>query len=89
MQGWDALRAKGLVVKPDHSRRYNIPAPAARTMSALGVLRDNVIAPVLAGVRSFRQGPRPSAWTQVDRDYETLRIDMQTLFGDLGLAAAA
>ncbi|MGH9301904.1 MAG: hypothetical protein ACRD0E_08475 [Acidimicrobiales bacterium] len=83
------LRGKHLVFKPEHTRLYNVPADGARTMSALGVLRDHVIARILAGVRSPRQGPRPSAWTQVDRDYETLRIDMQTLFGDLGLPAAA
>jgi hypothetical protein len=83
------LRTKHLVVKPGHSRRYNVPPEAARTMSALAILRDHVIGPILAGVRSPRQGPRPAAWTQVDRDYETLRIDMQKLFGHLGIATAA
>ncbi len=57
------LRGKHLVVKPDHTRRYHVPGDAARTMSALGVLRDQVIAPILAGVRSPRPGRRPSAWT--------------------------
>jgi hypothetical protein len=28
-------------------------------------------------------------WTSVDRDYEKIRIDMQTLFHDLGIRAAA
>ena len=40
-----------------------------------------------------RLGRKPSTWTRVDRDYETLRIQMQTLFHDLGIttpgAAAA
>jgi hypothetical protein len=27
-------------------------------------------------------GRKPATWTRVDRDYETLRIDMQTLFHD-------
>ena len=83
------LRAKQLVIKPAHSRRYLVPPDAARTMSALTVLRDHVVVPILAGVRSPRQGRKPSAWTAVDRDYETLRIDMQTLFGHLGIAIAA
>jgi hypothetical protein len=34
-----------------------------------------------------RRGPKPTASTRVDDDYETLRIDMQTLFDDLGIAA--
>jgi hypothetical protein len=70
-----------------------VPAPAARTIAALLTLRDHVIAPILAGVRSPRMGRKPTHWTRVDRDYETLRINMQTLFHDLGItttgAAAA
>jgi hypothetical protein len=83
------LRAKRLVVKPDHSRRYHVPAGAARTMSALAVLRDQVIAPILAGVASPRRGRRPSTWTKVDQDYDTLRVGMHALFNDLGLVTAA
>ena len=37
-------------------------------------------APILAGVRSPRMGRKPITWTSVDRDYEKIRIDMQTLF---------
>ena len=83
------LRAKALIVKPDHSRRYQVPPAAARTMSALGVLRDQVIAPILAGVTSPRRGRRPATWTKIDQDYDTLRVNMRTLFDDLGLATAA
>lgn len=39
----------------------------------------------LAGVRSPRRGRKPITWTPVDRDYETLRIDLQTLFTHLGI----
>jgi hypothetical protein len=83
------LRAKGLAVKPGRTRRYYIPPGAARTIAALLALRDQVIGPILAGVRSPRMGRKPAAWTRVDRDYETLRIDMQTLFRDLGITPAA
>ena len=58
---------------------------AARTIAALLTLREQVIAPILAGVRSPRMGRKPATWTRVDRDYETIRIDMQTLFNDLGI----
>ena len=83
------LRGKGLAAKPGRTRRYHIPAEAARTIAALLALRDQVIAPILAGVRSPRRGRKPAVWTRVDRDYETLRIGMQTLFHDLGITPAA
>jgi hypothetical protein len=34
-------------------------------------------------------GRKPSLWTAVDRDYEQIRIDMQTLFGHLALSTVA
>jgi hypothetical protein len=79
------LRAKALLTKSARSRRYHVPAEAARTITALSVLRKHVVDPILAGVRSPRQGRKPSTWTTVDRDYESLRVDMQTLFGHLGI----
>jgi hypothetical protein len=82
------LRGKGLAVKPARTRRYHIPPEAARTIAALLALRDQVIAPILAGVRSPRRGRKPAHWTRIDRDYETLRTGMQTLFHDLGIATA-
>jgi hypothetical protein len=79
------LRAKGLLTKPERSRRYHVPPEAARTITALSVLRDQVMNPILADVRSPRQGRKPSTWTSIDRDYESLRVDMQTLFDHLGV----
>jgi hypothetical protein len=83
------LRGKGLAAKPGRTRRYHIPPEAARTIAALLALRDQVIAPILAGVRSPRLGCKPAHWTRIDRDYETLRTAMQTLFHDLGITTAA
>jgi hypothetical protein len=83
------LRGKDLVHKPGRTRRYHVPGSSARTIAALLCLRDQVIAPILAGVRSPRQGRKPAHWTAIDRDYETLRTGMQTLFGHLGIAHAA
>jgi hypothetical protein len=81
------LRGKHLVVKPGRTRRYQVPAQSARTIAALTALRDHVIGPILAGVRTPRRGRKPSTWTPIDRDYETLRLGMQTLFHDLAIAA--
>jgi hypothetical protein len=49
---------------------------------------DQVIAPLLAGIRTPRRGRPPATWTRIDRDYEALRVDMHTLFQDLGLTTA-
>lgn len=81
------LRGKHLLDKPGRSRRYQVPGDAARIVAGLTVLREKVIAPILAGVRSPHRAQRPGTWTRIDEDYETLRIGMQTLFDDLGLIA--
>jgi hypothetical protein len=49
----------------------------ARTITALLTLRYQVIAPILAAVRSPRMERKPAHWTRVDRDYEKIRIDTQ------------
>ena len=40
---------------------------------------------LLAGIRSPRMGRKPKIWTAIDRDYENLRIGMQTLFRHVGI----
>jgi hypothetical protein len=79
------LRGKGLTDKPGRTRRYHVPPQAARTIAALLALRDHVIAPILAGVRSPRRGRKPAHRTRVDRDCEDLRISMQELFRHVGI----
>jgi hypothetical protein len=83
------IRGKQLIDKPGRSRRYHLTPQAARTLTALLTLRDHVIAPILAGVRSPRPGRKPKTWTVIDRDYEQIRIDMQTLFNHLGVITTA
>jgi hypothetical protein len=79
------LRGKDLVTKPGGSRRYHCHPTAASTIAALLALRDHVIAPILAGIRSLRMGRKPTHWTRIDRDHEALRINMHALFHDLGI----
>jgi DNA-binding transcriptional ArsR family regulator len=83
------LRGKELITKPGRTRRYHLSPETAGTIAALLALREHVIAPILAGVRSPRMGRKPATWTKVDRDYEKIRIDMHTLLQDLGIRAAA
>jgi hypothetical protein len=52
------LRGENLAVKPGRSPRYLIPPEQARTIAALLAIRDQVIAPIIAGIRS--PGPDPS-----------------------------
>jgi len=83
------LRGKQLVDKPGRSRRYHTPPQAAAVIAALLALRDQVIGPILAGVRSPRRGRKPAHWTDTDRHYETLRSHMNALLADIGITTAA
>ncbi len=53
------LRAKGFVVRVSQSHRYEVPPDGLRTIAALVVLREQVIKPLLAGVRTPHQGRKP------------------------------
>ena len=79
------LRGEQFISKPGRTRRYHVPPNSARVIAAALTLRDHVIAPILAGVRSPRMDRKPSIWTAVDRDYENLRVSMQTRFRHVGI----
>ena len=83
------LRGKQLITKPGRTRRYHVPGDAARTITAILTIRDHVIAPLIAGIRTPRRGRPPKHWTDIDRDYETLQLGMKTLLGHLGITTAA
>ena len=75
------------------ARRQTRPHPpvlispgAARIISALLTLRDQVIAPLLAGVADPRIRRTPRHWTDIDRHYQALRLEMMALFADIGIA---
>jgi hypothetical protein len=78
---------KASFAKVGRSRRYTVQPHSLRAIAALLILREQVIMPILAGVRSPRIGRRPKTWTAADRHYERLRIHMQPLFEEFGLAA--
>jgi hypothetical protein len=80
------LRGKHLAGKPGRSRRYFISPAAARIISALLTLREDVIAPLLAGVADPRIRRTPRHWTDIDRHYQALRLEMMALFADIGIA---
>jgi hypothetical protein len=88
------LRGKNLVAKRDRSRRYQVLADGLRTIAALVVLREQVLKPLLATVTDPRasdpvrprQGRKPKHWSSLDDHYQTLRITMHALLGDLHVA---
>ena len=79
------LHGKELVDKPARTRRYRVPALAARTIAALLTLRDQVIAPIPQPT----DGPKTQG---LDQHRPRLRTDprqQQTLFDDLALTTPA
>src|SRR6201987_2175319 len=81
------LRAKNIVQRIAQTRRYESTASGLRAMVALVVLRNKALKPLLAAAQRRRksrgaQNPRP-----IDRHYETIRVAMQGVFDELGLAA--
>jgi hypothetical protein len=58
---------------------------ASRTITAITVVREQVLGPILAGCRVPRRGRPPANLTPIDTHYEILRRDMVALFDDLGI----
>jgi hypothetical protein len=81
------LRAKQLITKLGRSRRYQAAPSGMRAIAALLVLRDHVIKPILAGVRTAAPSRQPPISTLIDQHYNQLRLDFQPLFEELGIAA--
>jgi hypothetical protein len=79
------LRGKQWVKKIGKSRRYETVPAGLQTMTALVVLRDQVIKPVLAGAGKPTRGPRPKQENKVDKQYRVIQADMRSLFHLLGV----
>jgi hypothetical protein len=79
------LRGKGLVDRIPGTRRYECPADGLRTIMATGVLREKVIKPLLAGIVR-RRGRPPKDRDPLDLHYQAVRVAIQKLFHELGLA---
>jgi len=68
------------------SRSYQVVPLGLRTMTALLVLREKVLRPLLAGARSSSSQSLPDRSTPLDELYRILRSDLQNLFGLLGIS---
>ena len=81
------LRGKGMVRKIAKSRRYEPEPDGLRAMTALVVLREKVIRPLLAASQRPEPQSKPNHPTPVDHHYEHLRVGMRDLLTALGMAA--
>lgn len=81
------LRGKKIVRPIAQTRRYESMPKGLKAMTALVVLRNQAIEPLLAAAQELRpsrgaQNPRP-----LDTHYDTIRMAMRGVFQELGLAA--
>lgn len=81
------LRGKQLIAKIGKSRRYEALLHGLRAISAMLVLRENVIKPVLASVTHSKAQPKPDLSKSLDDNYADLRAGMSSLLANLGIAA--
>jgi hypothetical protein len=81
------LRGKELVRRIGNCRRYQATPKGLRAMTALAVLRDKVLKPLLAASCHPNLRPEPDNSGPLDRHYENLRCGMRGLFGAVGIAA--
>jgi hypothetical protein len=80
------LRGKNWVRPVGKSRRYEVVPEGVQAMTAILVLRDKVIKPVLAATARPIQTEPPERLTPLDALYRTLQDDMRQLFQFLGIA---
>ncbi|MBI4583262.1 MAG: hypothetical protein HY717_04485 [Planctomycetes bacterium] len=81
------FRAKDLVRRKKKSHRYESPLAALGAMNAFLVLREAVLKPLLANGGKRIRGPKPPNQSAIDIQYEKIQVEMQKLFGLLGIAA--
>ncbi len=73
--------------KIGNSRRYEATPEGLKAMTALTVLRDKVLKPLLAASCHAKLSPEPDNSLPLDQHYENVRCSMRGLFGALGIAA--
>jgi len=82
------LRAKHIVCRIGQTRRYEPLASGLRAITALIVLRNKAIKPLLAAAQPLRptrgaqNNPKP-----IDAHYDALQLAARRVFHELGIAA--
>jgi len=80
------LRGKQWVYKIGKSRRYEPDPDGLKAMTALLILREKIVKPVLAGAGNLKPGPKPKQRSELDIQYGKVQTEMRSLFHILGLA---
>jgi len=81
------LRGKHLIRRIGNTAKYE-PIPAAlRAITALWLLPDKAIKPLLAAAQQLHPTRGPQNPTSLDAHYQTLYTGMQGVFQELGIAA--
>ena len=81
------LRGKKIVRRIGQTRRYESIPKGLRAMTALVVLRNKAIQPLLAAAQKLRPSRGAQNPRALDTHYDTIRTAMQGVFRELGLAA--
>ena len=81
------LRAKQIVRRIGRTRRYEALPTGLRAITALVVLRNKAIKPLLAAAQQIRPGREPQNPRAIEHHYQTIRIAMRGVFNELGIAA--
>ena len=81
------LRGKDMVRRLAKTRHYEPTSTGLKALAALLVLRDKVIKPLLGAAMETRPTRGALNPRDLDNHYETIRVGMQGVFRELGLAA--
>src|SRR3989449_3777752 len=81
------LRGKDIVRRIGHTRRYEPLPTGLRAMTALLVLRDKAIKPLLAAAQARHPARGAHNAKPIDTHYQAIRVAMKGVFHELGLAA--
>lgn len=81
------LRGKQIIGRVGKTRRYEPVPQGLQAITALVVLRHKVIKPLLAAAQQLRPSRQAQNPQPLDKHYEVLRVAMQGVFHELGIAA--
>jgi hypothetical protein len=81
------LRSKQIIRRIGHTCRYEPLPTGLRAMTALLVLRDKAIRPLLAAAQPLRPTRRAHNPKPIDLHYRAIQTEMQGVFHELGIAA--
>jgi hypothetical protein len=81
------LRGKQIVSRIGKTRRYETVAAGLKAVTALIVLRDKAIKPLLAAARELRPSRQTQNPRAIDNHYDAIRLAMKGVFQELGITA--